>query len=256
MENSLLIGLSRQMVLGRALDVVANNIANINTNGYKEDQAIFQEFLMPVARQNQFPGLADRQLSYVIDRGTWRDTGQGTLERTGNPLDVAIEGNAYLVVQTPNGPRYTRDGSLKIDATGQLVTADGNPVQGDNGPINFQPTDHDISITPNGQITVVEGANTSQETIRGRISLVTFAEPQQLQKDGSNLYLDPTGTAATPATNYKLVQGHVEKSNVNGVVEMTRLIEITRSYTEVANLLQQEGDLHKNAIQQLSEIPT
>lgn len=256
MENNLLIGLSRQMVLGRELDVVANNIANLNTNGFKSDQSIFQEYLMPIARQNQFPGLADRQVSQVIDRGTWRDMGQGAIERTGNPLDVAIEGNAFLVVQTANGPRYTRDGSLKINAAGQLVTADGNPLLGDNGPINFQPTDHDISITPNGQITVVEGANTSQETIRGRLQVVTFADPQQLQKDGSNLYLDPTGTNATPATDFKLTQGYVEKSNVNGVVEMSRLIEITRSYQEVANMLQQEGDLHKNAIQQLAQIPS
>ena len=105
-------------------------------------------------------------------------------------------------------------------------------------------------------ITVVEGANTSQESVRGQLSMVTFAQPQQLQKDGLNTYLDPTGTNATPATNVKLIQGYLEKSNVNGVVEMSRLIEITRSYAEVANLLQQEGDLHKNAIQQLSEIPS
>jgi flagellar basal-body rod protein FlgF len=256
MENSLLVGLSRQMVLARELEVVANNIANLNTNGFKADSSVFQEYVMPTARQNQFPGLADRQLSHVIDGGTWRNMGQGAIERTGNPLDVAIDGDAFLVVQTANGPRYTRDGSLKINSGGQLVTADGNLVQGDNGPITFQQTDHDIAITADGRITVVEGANTSQESVRGQLSVVTFAQPQQLQKDGLNTYLDPTGTNATPATNVKLIQGYLEKSNVNGVVEMSRLIEITRSYAEVASLLQQEGDLHKNAIQQLSEIPS
>jgi flagellar basal-body rod protein FlgF len=256
MENSLLVGLSRQMVLSRELDVVANNIANINTNGFKEDEAVFQEYLMPVARQNQFPGLADRQVSYVIDSGTWRNMDPGSLERTGNPLDVAIDGNAFLVVQTANGPRYTRDGSMKINATGQLVTSNGDIVQGDNGPIVFQQTDHDISITADGRITVLEGANTIAEGTRGRLQVVTFANPQQLQKDGSNLYLAPAGAAPTPATNFKLIQGHVEKSNVNGVVQMSRLIEITRNYQEVANLLQQESDLHKNAIQQLAEIPS
>ena len=256
MENSLLVGLSRQMVLARELDVVANNIANVNTNGFKEDESVFQEYLMPIARQNQFPGVTDRQLSYVIDRGTWRNMDQGSLEHTGNPLDVAIDGNAFLVVQTANGPRYTRDGSLKINAAGQLVTSNGDLLQGDNGPITFQQTDHDISITADGRITVLEGANTVTEAARGHLSVVTFAEPQQLQKDGSNAYIAPAGVVPAPATNFKLIQGHVEKSNVNGVVQMSRLIEITRSYQEVANLLQQEGDLHKNAIQQLAEIPS
>jgi flagellar basal-body rod protein FlgF len=256
MENSLLVGLSRQVVLARELEVVANNIANLNTNGFKADESIFQEYIMPVARQNHFPGATDRQLSHVIDVGTWRNMGQGAVERTGNPLDVAIDGNAFLTVQTPNGVRYTRNGSLKISPTGQLVTSDGDQLQGENGAITFQQTDHDISIAPDGRITVIEGANNRTETTRGRLAMVTFAQPQQLQKDGNNNFVAPAGVAANPATNVRLMQGYVEKSNVSGVVEMSRLIEITRSYAEVANLLQQQGDLHKTAIQQLAEIPT
>jgi flagellar basal-body rod protein FlgF/flagellar basal-body rod protein FlgG len=244
------------MVLARELEVVANNIANLNTNGFKADESIFQEYIMPVARQNHFPGATDRQLSHVIDVGTWRNMGQGAVERTGNPLDIAIDGNAFLTVQTPNGVRYTRDGSLKINSTGQLVTSDGYQLQGENGPITFQQTDHDISIAPDGRITVIEGANNRTETTRGRLAMVTFAQPQQLQKDGNNNFVAPAGVAANPATNARLMQGYVEKSNVSGVVEMSRLIEITRSYAEVANLLQQQGDLHKTAIQQLAEIPT
>jgi flagellar basal-body rod protein FlgF len=255
MENSLLVGLSRQMVLSRELDVVANNIANLNTNGFKADESIFQEYLMPVARQNHFPGAA-RQLSHVIDVGTWRNMHQGGLDHTGNPLDVAIDGDAFLVVNTANGPRYTRNGALQINAAGQLVTADGNTAQGDNGPIVFQQTDHDVSISPDGRVSVIEGSNTRQESIRGNLSLVNFAQPQQLQKDGNNNFLAPAGVAANPTKTFRLMQGYVEKSNVSGVVEMSRMIEITRSYTEVANLLQQQGDLHKNAIQQLAEVPT
>jgi flagellar basal-body rod protein FlgF len=255
MENSLLVGLSRQMVLARELDVVANNIANLNTNGFKADESIFEEYVMPVARQNHFPGAA-RQLSHVIDVGTWRNMNPGPVERTGNPLDIAINGDAFLTVQTPTGPRYTRNGSLQINSAGQLVTADGYTVQGDNGPITFQQTDHDISVAPDGRITVLEGANNRTEATRGRLVLVNFAQPQRLQKDGNNNFLAPAGVAPTPATKATLMQGYVEKSNVNGVVEMSRLLEITRSYTEVANLLQSEGDLHKNAIQQLAEVPT
>jgi len=256
MENSLLVGLSRQMVLSRELDVVANNVANLNTNGFKASSSIFQEYLMPIARQNHFPGFADRKLSHVIDSGTWRNMGQGAVERTGNPLDVAIDGDAFLVVQTANGPRYTRNGGLQINATGQLVTTDGNAVQGDNGPITFQQTDHDVSISADGRITVIEGANTRQESVRGKLTLVNFAQPQKLQNDGSNNFLAPAGVAATPTTAATLKQGYIEKSNVSGVVEMSRMIEITRSYAETANLLQAQGDLHKNAIQQLADVPT
>ena len=143
MENALLVGLSRQMVLERQMDVVANNVANVNTNGFKADNSLFEQFLMPVARENRF-NVPDRLLSFVNDRGTWRDDRPGSVEVTNNPLDVAIDGNGYLVVQTANGERYTRNGALQINAQGQLVTADGAPVLGDNGPIVFQNTDHNV----------------------------------------------------------------------------------------------------------------
>src|SRR5882724_3403570 len=109
MENNLLIGLSRQMTLERQIDVISNNVANVNTNGYKADKSLFQEYLMPVAHADNFVG-RDRVFSYVQDRATWRDLGQGATENTGNPLDVAIDGNAFLAVQTPAGERYTRNG--------------------------------------------------------------------------------------------------------------------------------------------------
>src|ERR1700687_1176107 len=145
MENALLIGLSRQMVLGREMEVVANNIANLNTGGFKSDNSMFEQFLMPVARENRF-NRPDRPMKLVTDRGTWHDFSQGPVQQTGNPLDVAIDGNAFLVVQTPAGERYTRNGAMQINAQGQLVTSDGNQVVGDGGPIAFQPSDQQISI--------------------------------------------------------------------------------------------------------------
>ena len=145
MANTLLIGLSRQLTLERQMDVVANNVANINTAGYKADRSLFQEYLMPVAHEDNFVG-GDRRLSFVQDRATFHDFASGPSEQTKNPLDVAIAGDGFLVVQTPAGERYTRDGSMQINNQGQLVTTSGNPVLGTNGPIVFQPTDHDISI--------------------------------------------------------------------------------------------------------------
>jgi flagellar basal-body rod protein FlgF len=255
MENALLIGMSRQMVLERQMDVVANNVANVNTNGFKADNSLFEQYLMPVARENRF-NPQDRQVSFVNDRGTWRDTGPGSLEITNNPLDVAIDGSGYLVVQTAGGERYTRNGSLQINAQGQLVTAAGSPVLGDNGPVTFQPTDHDVSISPDGRITVIEGASSNNnETTRGTLRVVSFAQPQLLQKEGDNLYSAPAGVAATPDTTSQLKQGALEKSNVHAVTEIARMIQISRAYQQMSTLLQQQSDLHKTAIQQLAQVP-
>jgi len=253
MENTLLVGLSRQMTLERQMDVVANNVANVNTSGYKADKSLFQEYLKSGAHEDNFVG-ADRVVSYVQDRGTFKDFTQGATEQTKNPLDVAVDGGGFLVVQTPAGERYTRDGGLQINNQGQLVTAAGNPVLGNSGPIVFQPTDHDVSIAADGNITVLEGINRI-DSVRGKLRLVSFAQAQALLKDGSNLYSAGGGAAAQPDTASKVKQGFIEKSNVNSVLEMSRMIEVTRTYTQISNLLQQQSDLHKSAIEKLADVP-
>jgi len=250
MENILLVGLSRQVSLGREMDVVANNIANINTTGYKADGSLFAEYLSSNART----GSSSSRISFVQDSGVWHDMSQGVVERTGNPLDVAIDGQGFLVVQTPRGERYTRNGSLQINAQGQLVTSDGNQVLGDAGPITFQPKDQQVSISRDGTISVREGSS-NVDTVRGRLRLVDFANPQQLQKEGAGTFSAPDGAAPQPAPKAAIVQGSLEKSNVRSVVEMSRMIEITRAYTQVANLLQQQGDVSQQAIDKLADVP-
>jgi flagellar basal-body rod protein FlgF len=253
MENTLLVGLSRQMTLERQMDVVANNVANVNTNGYKADKSMFEEFLNSGAHEDNFTA-SDRRVSYVQDRGTFKDFSQGPTEQTKNPLDVAIDGGGFLVVQTPAGERYTRDGGLQINNQGQLVTAGGNQVLGSSGPIVFQPTDHDVNIAADGNITVVEGVNRT-DSVRGKLRLVSFADAQKLIKDGSNLFSAGQGVAPQPDTTSKVRQGFIEKSNVNSVTEMSRMIEITRTYTQISALLQQQSDLHRTAIEKLADVP-
>jgi flagellar basal-body rod protein FlgF len=253
MENTLLVGLSRQMVLERQMDVVANNVANVNTNGYKADRSMFEEYLASGAHEDNFPA-TDRRVSYVQDRATFHDFSQGAVEETRNPLDVAVDGGGFLVVQTPAGERYTRDGALQINNQGQLVTAGGNPVLGNSGPIVFQPTDKQVSIASDGNVTVLEGTSRI-DSVRGKLRVVSFAQAQNLQKEGSNLYSAGQGNAAQPDTTSRLRQGFVEKSNVNSVLEMSRMIEVTRTYTQISNLLQQQSDLHKTAIDKLADVP-
>lgn len=253
MQNALLIGLSRQMILERQLDVIANNVANVNTAGFKADSSLFEEYLTSGAHEDNFIG-SDRRVSYVQDRGTFRDMSQGAAEQTKNPLDVAIDGGGYLVVQTAGGERYTRDGGLQLNNLGQLVTVAGDPVLGTSGPITFQPTDHDINVAEDGTITVLEG-NGRADALRGKLRLVSFADAQKLLKEGSNLYSAGEGGGAQADTKSMLRQGFIEKSNVNAVGEMSRMVEVTRAYTQIATLLQQQSDLHKSAIEKLAEVP-
>ena len=253
MENSLLVGLSRQATLERHLAVISNNLANVNTNGFKGDQTLFEEYLTSGAHEDNFKP-ADRRVSYVQDRGIFHDLTQGALQKTSNPLDVAISGDGFLTVQTAGGERYTRDGNLQINSTGQLVTNSGDAVLGTSGPIVFQPTDHDIAISQDGTITVLEGASRT-DSIRGKLRVVNFADAQKLLKQGNNLFSAPNGVTAQQDAKSTVQQGFVEKSNINSVVEMSRMIEINRTYTSIANMLAAEHDLHKSAIEKLADVP-
>jgi flagellar basal-body rod protein FlgF len=255
MENALLIGLSRQMALSHQLDIVANNVANIDTTGFKADNAAFSAYLMPGASDAQFTG-KDRRVSFVEDRASWIDFSPGAVQHTGNPLDVAIDGKGYFAVQTPRGERYTRNGAFDIYASGQLVTSDGDQVLGNGGPITLQPTDHDIIISRSGILTVRDGAGTTSAQ-RGQLQIVNFDNQRVLQKDGGSTFMAPPSVTANPApAGTSVVQGALEKSNVRAVAEMARMIQITRSYSDIAAILQQQGDLKRNSLQQLAQTPS
>jgi flagellar basal-body rod protein FlgF len=255
MENLALIGLSRQISLSRELEVVANNIANIDTTGFKSDGSVFHEFLMPTARHGGFQG-NDQRLSYVHDRATWHDFSTGPTKATGAPLDVSIEGDAFFVVQTPRGERYTRAGSFQINATGELVTSTGDRVLGDGGPIQFQATDSNVEINPDGSITVRESGNSTSDSPRGKLRLVRFDAVATLLKDTGATFRAPDGTAPqAPDARTRVIQGAIEKSNVRPVVEMARMIELTRTYTQISNLLQQASDHRRGALEKLAEVP-
>lgn len=254
MENALLIGLSRQMALSHELDVIANNIANVDTTGFKADNAAFSQYLMPGASNSQFVG-QDRLMRFVEDRTTWIDFSPGANQKTGNPLDVAVDGKGYFVVQTPRGQRYTRNGAFAVNANGQLVDSEGDQVLGTGGPIAFQVNDNDVTISPSGIITVRDGSGVSAQ--RGQLQIAGFDQPHQLQKDGASTFMAPPSVTAGPApAGTRVVQGALEKSNVHPVAEMARMIQITRNYADIAAILQQEGDLKRNSLQQLSQTPS
>lgn len=242
MENALLIGLSRQMTLQRKMDVLANNMANVNTAGFKRDSLVFKEHLMPVARMSDATG-RDARLSFVLDASLYRTFEQGGFKQTGNELDLAISGDAWFVVQGPEGERYTRNGNLKLNADGELIGTSGFPVLGDGGPITFGPEETGVQIAKDGTISTSEG-------IRGRIRLVSFENKNTMTKEGAMLFA--TDEVPQEATDATVLQGVVEKSNVQPVTELTRMIETVRAYTAVSQALQQTDRLRRDAIERLS----
>ena len=241
-ENAQLISLSRQMALQRQMDVVANNMANLNTTGFKSEQILFEEYVMPVARDQDFPRL-DQPLSYVQDWATIHDLSGGAMVQTGSELDVGLNGDGFFAVQTPGGDRWTRAGSFQLSANGTLVDASGNPMLGEGGPIQFGPDETGIQIAADGSVSSSAGQ-------KGKLRLVEFANVQQLTREGSNLWAGGTPVAAT---NTRAMQGFIEKSNVSGVSEMAEMIRVTRAYESAASLATKQDELRRSAIQRLGD---
>lgn len=236
MENSLLIGLSRQMTLRREMDVIANNLANMNTIGYKEETPVFEEFIMPTAKQDS----ADSTLSFVNDIGMYRNMADGGLTTTDNALDFALSGAGYFQVENEDGTFYTRNGHFQLNAQGQLSTPNGDLVLSDGGaPISFTADDGAIVVASDGTISTDNGQ-------RGKLAVVTFENPREMRKIGNNLL--QTGEEGQPAKATAVVQGALEASNVNAIEQMTSMIEVLRSYTSANKMIETAEDMKRKAI--------
>jgi flagellar basal-body rod protein FlgF len=243
MDNSLYVGLSKQMVLQRQLDIIANNIANSDTSGFKVESLAETED--PKAPAFTLGG--PEPVKFVMPNGVIRDFGQGALRRTDSPFDVALDGQGFFEVQTPAGPRYTRDGRFRLDPTGRLVTQDGDPVQGGGGDIVLDPKKGPVAIAANGDVSQ-SGQNV------GKLSVVTFDTLSALSKDGANLFRNDSNLTAQPATGASLRQGMLEGSNVQPVSQITRLIEINRAYDAITSMMAQTGQLATSAVQRLGSL--
>lgn len=240
MENSLLIGLSRQMTLRREMDVIANNLANMNTVGYKEETPVFEEFIMPVAKQDG----ADSMLSFVSDVGMFRNMADGGLITTDNTLDFALAGAGYFQVENEDGIFYTRNGHFQLNAEGQLSTPNGGLILSDGGaPISFSADDGTIVVASDGTISTDNGP-------RGKLSVVTFENPREMRKIGNNLL--QTNEEAQPAKTTTIIQGALESSNVNAIEQMTSMIEVLRSYTSANKMIETAEDMQRKAISAIS----
>jgi flagellar basal-body rod protein FlgF len=239
METPLIVALSRQMSVVDQMDVIANNIANMSTGAYKAERVMFKDY---IARTESGDSVVFPQQS-----GIHRIYNPGSIERTSNPLDIALRGDGYMVVQTPNGPRYTRNGHLSLDAQGQLVSPQGYPVldSGDK-PIVIDTGVKDVTIAKDGSIE-------ADDRKLGKLKMVTFGNPQGLVRQGNSLY--KTEEAPKPSTEIEVLQGHVEGSNVEPVLEITRFMKVSGFYQSTKKIIDEEHDRQRRAIQQLGSTP-
>ena len=222
------------------MDVVANNLANVSTNGFKRARAIFEDLLYQTIRQPGAQSSQQTQLPSGLQLGTGvrpvateRVFTQGNLQQTGNSLDVAINGGGFFQIQLPDGTTaYTRDGSFHVNAQGQVVTSSGYQVQ---PAITIPNNALSVTIARDGVVSVTR-AGTATPTQVGTLQLASFINPPGLQSMGENLYLETaasgTPSANTPGTNGLgvLNQGYVETSNVNVVEELVNMIQTQRAY--------------------------
>ncbi len=228
----------------QTLEVMANNLANVNTSGYLGADTTFHS-LLASARGN-LQGTLNQVINHFDTlSGTHLELTNGSLARTDNPFDFAIEGNGFFAVQTQAGTMYTRNGGFQLSAQRQLTTADGDPVLGDQGPMTLPAGK--ISVSGDGTISV-DGA------VAGKIQIVEFADDTAIQPQGQSLYSAPTSTAKA-ATTSVVRQGMIASSNVNPVTALVGLINVQRNADMLQRALSEfYGDFNRIAVEDLPRV--
>ena len=244
MENPAYVVLSQQMALSKQMDVIANNLANVNTPAYRSQTLLFNEFLGKATN----PGIsgAGSKIAFVGLGGTLPDIRPGPIEPTSNPLDFALQGRGYFVVNTPDGLRYTRDGHFQINGQGQLVNAAGYQVVDPQGrPLSVPQGAANIEVTPTGTLSSDKGPI-------GSLQIVKFDSDVAMQRVGTDLYqTDAPSQPVDPTTTVK--QGMIEGSNVQPIVEVSKMIQVQRAYEAAQTMISNEHDRDIQAIQVLTK---
>lgn len=237
MENAQYIGLSRQMTLRTGMDLIANNIANANTSGYRAQNPLFSEYISD-------PKGASDPISLAYDRGQYDVTKPGPLQLTGNELDVAVIGPGFIGINTPDGSvQYTRAGNFALNARNEIVTPSGYNVADAGGAVISIPEGTtEINIDKLGRVSTQEGQI-------AQIMIREFDNPQTLEPQGSGLY--KTNEVGNVPQETTVLQGQLESSNVEPIVEMTKMIAVSREYQSLQKFMDTDHDRQRTAIQRL-----
>jgi flagellar basal-body rod protein FlgF len=235
------VATSRLVAQQRVMEVVAVNIANVNTPGFKAQRVQFSDWLAPLKGTDAPRG--DRTIAYTQDRATWREQRAGTLTHTGNPFDLGITGDGYFTVRTPSGPRLTRDGRFGLMPDGTVANSAGNALLDNNGkPVLLSSTDTQIAIAGDGTVSSENGQ-------LAKIGVVQPTNPMQLAAEGNTLFSSGSPTAAV--TSPGVVQGSMEDSNVEPVLEINRMMDGLRQFQFVTQLIQAGNERQQSAIDKL-----
>lgn len=245
MESPTYIALSKQTSVSRDMDVIANNIANASTIGYRGEHLLFQEYLARTGSIGQ-----REKTSFVQDIGSIRDTKDGPLTVTNNELDLALRGQGYMVVGNPGQELFSRTGIFHLDSNRQVVSSDGYPLLQENGqPLVLPQGQGPVTIAGDGVVstTTLESGRTEI----GRIRLVRFASEQAMRSAGSGLYA--TDQQPLPATEVQVTQGALEGSNIQPVMELTRMIQMNQSYSSIQNMLDAENTRMRDTVDRIAK---
>jgi flagellar basal-body rod protein FlgF len=245
MENPTYLAINHQAALQRQMEVIANNLANASTSGFKSERILFAEMLNGRASN---PGLTEgSRVAFVEEIGMLRDTRDGQLVSTNNQMDLAISGPGYFAVETPGGVRYTRDGRFRLASDGRIVSQDGFALLDQQGrPMSVRPGESRFEVQRNGRASGESGEI-------GRIQIATFENDQTLRPQGGGLYASDTDPQQADARS-EIQQGMVEGSNVQTVVEMTNMIEVLRRYQSAQKIIDNENDRERKAIERLGRV--
>ena len=246
MDTASTVALSRLVAQARAMDVTANNLANATTPGFKTGRMLFSDWLSPKgetrADGRQVPG--GRVVTYTQDRASYSDQREGSLSKTGNPLDLALGGAGFFTVQTPQGARLTRAGRFGVGAGGAVVDAAGDGLLDTAGqPIRLSPADTNLTVAGDGTISSENGRV-------ARVGVVAPADPRRMKAEGGDR-ADASGTTTTPMAAPAVIQGSVEDSNVSPIVETTRMMTDLREFQFVSQFVEAEADREKSAIDKI-----
>jgi len=230
--------LSRLSSQQRAMEAVAHNLANLETPAYQAERMLFSRFV-----HRGESNAAKSPTHYTIDRATWRDSAPGPLSTTGNPLDLALRGPGYFVVETPRGDRYTRAGRFTLSNDGRIVDLEGNALLDERSqPLTLSAGDSRIEILGDGTVRSENGAI-------GKLRVVQFDTLQGMRPEGDRLYA--SNEPPTPVARPNVIQGVIEGSNVKSVLELTRMTEITREFQSAVGFADAEHDRIRTAIERI-----
>lgn len=246
MDQGIYTATAGAIAMEERLNIISNNIANLNTTGFKKDQMSFEQFQKSLDTSMLYTGQYKTVPIDVIPISTSIDLTPGPPVKTGNPLDVALAGDGFFVVNTDNGPRYTRAGSFQLSTENTIITPQGYAVQGNGG---------DITIDPNkGQLVIGSQGKVSQDGDEVSTLQVVNIPPEDLVRQGNNLFTVKEGFTPEPVEIPSVIQGSLETANVEPINEMVEMLAAQRAYDVFQKVIRSANDAYSYSMHNVGTV--